>query len=60
MLRPGDKVRITTYENGPGQVVHYGCVVLEYESGLLKITQSGDVKIYNMRSIGFHSAEIEK
>ena len=59
MLKPGDKVRITTIEDSD-QVLGYGYVVIEYDGGLLKTERGEKTIIFNMRSTSFHSVEVEK
>ena len=61
MLRPGDKVNLTVYDNSAGgQVQEPRWVVLEYDNGLVKVKRGDLIKIYNMRSLGFFAVEVER
>ena len=59
MLHPGDKVTITISEPG-GPLTQPGWIVISYDNGLLKVKRDNETKIYNMRSLDFRSAEIER
>lgn len=59
MLEPGDEIEIITLEK-EGLTKSDRLMVMTYTAGLLKVRKVGDlkIKIYNMRSVKFHAAEI--
>ena len=59
MFDPGDILSVTLNENGSVTVYH-NMHVLEEDDGLLKVQQSEQTTVINMRSLSFVKAVLQK